>query len=64
MTEFLDFLPLIFYFIVGAIAISYQLYFGGYKIEPTKKTNILALSLVSLFGVLAIVSSIVFWYYI
>lgn len=64
MTGFFDILPLIFYFIAGGIAISYQIYFGNYKLVPTKKINILFSSLVILFGILAIVSAIVFWYYI
>jgi len=64
MSNFLDVLPLIFYFIAGAIAISYQLYFGGYNIQPTKKINIITVLFVILFGVLAIVSSIAFWLFI
>lgn len=64
MNTFLDTIPLIFYFIAGAIAISYQTYFGIYQFKPSKKINILCVASVILFGTLAIVSSILFWYYI
>ena len=61
MNEFLDILPLIFYFIAGAIAILYQTLFGLYNFKITKQKNILFMCLVLFFGFLSIASAIKFW---
>lgn len=61
MFESLQILPLIFYFITVAIYITYQIYVGNYKIQPTKKLNIICLILVILFGILSIASTVLFW---
>ena len=60
---FLDMLPIIFYFIAGIIAISYQILVNWYNLKSSKKTDIFAVCLVIFFSILSIVSSILFWYY-
>jgi len=61
MNSFLDILPIIFYCIAGIIVITYNTIFTCYNWKITKKSNVFFLILVMFFGILSIVSSMLFW---